>query len=482
MSTKPVLATSSLLTLPATKENHKWATPFAILAADWVALSVMYWLAVLGRYLVSPGYTLGFYLHLYPIIGIFIAAFFVCGLYPGILLHPAEEVRRVFYCASSLFTLIAATAFLFHNAATYSRSVFLITWAAVAPFVLLARYIARRRFAAESWFGVAAVVFGSGPVAKRVIRSLQDPKLGIRITGVLTDGQPNTWEADLPPIVGSLSSASEIAANHAASYAIIVLPEKSSAEISQIIRCRCIGFERVLFVPDLPGICSLGISAREISGSVGFEVAQPLFHAGARAVKRVTDLLLSAFGLMLLAPLMLTLAAIIKITSRGPVFFRNKRYGLGGTMFHVLKFRTMVTNGDEVLETYFKVHPDQSLHWQMHHKLKKDPRVTRIGRWLRRFSIDELPQLINVLSGEMSLVGPRPILPEEVEKYGVSYNTYARVRPGMTGLWQVSGRNNTAYEERISFAEYYVHNWSIWLDLYTLARTVRVVFTGDGAY
>jgi Undecaprenyl-phosphate galactose phosphotransferase WbaP len=454
----------------------------AILAADWVALSVMYWLAVIGRYWVSPEYTLSFYLQLYPVVGIFIAAFFVCGLYPGILLHPAEEVRRVFYCASSLFLLIATTTFLFHNAAIYSRSVFLVTWAAVAPFVLLARHVARQRFAGKPWFGIGAIVLGSSPAAKRVIRSLKDTRLGMRITGVLTEDQIGAWESDLPPILGSFSSAAEIATAGAASYAIIVLPDKSSAEISQIIRDRCVGFERVLFVPDLPGVCSLGITAREIAGSVGFEMPQRLFHSGARAVKRVIDLVASALGLLLLSPFLVLIAAVIKITSRGPVLYRNERFGLGGRPFHAFKFRTMVTNGDEVLNEYFANRPDLLLYWENHHKLKEDPRVTVIGRWLRRFSLDELPQLLNVLIGEMSLVGPRPILPGEVPKYGMSYKTYARVRPGMTGLWQVSGRNNTAYEERISFAEYYVHNWSIWLDFYTLARTVRVVLTGDGAY
>jgi lipopolysaccharide/colanic/teichoic acid biosynthesis glycosyltransferase len=142
----------------------------------------------------------------------------------------------------------------------------------------------------------------------------------------------------------------------------------------------------------------------------------------------------------------------------------------------------MVTNADAVLQEYLRNNGEAAAEWQRDHKLKNDPRVIRIGKLLRRLSLDELPQLWNVLKGQMSLVGPRPIVESEIARYGRRYEFYARVRPGITGLWQVSGRNNTTYEERVSFDEYYVRNWSCWLDAYVLVCTIKAVLKADGAY
>jgi len=142
----------------------------------------------------------------------------------------------------------------------------------------------------------------------------------------------------------------------------------------------------------------------------------------------------------------------------------------------------MFQNGESILLEHFHKNPEELAAWQRDQKLKRDPRVTSVGGWLRRYSLDELPQLCNVLLGQMSLVGPRPIVSAEVEKYGRGYDLYSRVRPGITGLWQVSGRNNTTYPERVAFDEYYVRNWSIWLDTYILVRTARAVFSAEGAY
>jgi lipopolysaccharide/colanic/teichoic acid biosynthesis glycosyltransferase len=151
-------------------------------------------------------------------------------------------------------------------------------------------------------------------------------------------------------------------------------------------------------------------------------------------------------------------------------------------VFKAWKFRTMVQNADAVLKSHLAAHPALAEEWRLTQKLKNDPRVTPLGKLLRRSSLDELPQLMNVFAGEMSLVGPRPIVAAEVEKYGEHYTSYCRVKPGITGLWQVSGRNNTTYDERITFDQYYVLNWSVWLDLHILTRTVHTVLTGDGAY
>jgi Undecaprenyl-phosphate galactose phosphotransferase WbaP len=230
-------------------------------------------------------------------------------------------------------------------------------------------------------------------------------------------------------------------------------------------------------------ICSLGICARDIGGEVGFELSQRLFHRHAAVLKRSVDLAVSALLLAALSLLFLIIAALVKATSKGPVFYGHARFGRNGRIFDALKFRTMVVNGDEVLAAHLRNHPGQLFEWQRDHKLKHDPRVTPVGKWLRRLSFDELPQLLNVVAGQMSLVGPRPIVKAEIARYGNScFDLYSRVLPGITGLWQVSGINNTTYAERIAFDEYYVRNWSIWLDTYILFRTFKVLLTTEGAY
>lgn len=199
-------------------------------------------------------------------------------------------------------------------------------------------------------------------------------------------------------------------------------------------------------------------------------------------VKAVFDRSAALFGLLLLLPLLLLVAALIYLRDPGPVLFAHPRIGRGGRTFRCLKFRTMVRNGDEVLARYLEENPEAAREWDATRKLKTDPRVTTLGQKLRKSSIDELPQLINVLKGEMSLVGPRPIVAEEARYYGAAMRDYASVRPGLTGLWQVGGRSDTSYADRVRLDQTYVRTRSLWLDLKIILRTVVVVVKGRGSY
>jgi Undecaprenyl-phosphate galactose phosphotransferase WbaP len=462
--------------------SFPWATPTCLVSADLLALSLVYWIAVLGRSAVGGPLDLSFYLELYPAVTLFLAGFFVQDLYPGCLLHPAEEIRRVFRCVTTVFLLIASSTFLWHNADRYSRGVFLIMWAMSAPCVLLARNSTRDLFSAKPWWGVPAIVLGSGAAARRVIQTASLNRCGLRIAGVLSNSEPRFWPSDLPPLLGQLDAGPKIAHSGIAQYAIVAMPHGTNDELRQTIQDHCVGFRHVLLIPDLPGLCSLHISAREIGGEVALDIPQRLFHPGAALAKRVTDVVGSGSVMLLLLPLLAVVSILIRLTSTGPIFFGHRRFGRDGGTFAALKFRTMVPNGDQVLQRHLEANPAAREEWDRDQKLKDDPRVTYLGKWLRRCSLDELPQLWNVLVGEMSLVGPRPIVKSETKRYGRAYGLYTRVLPGITGLWQVSGRNNTSYDERIAFDEYYVRNWSVWLDTYILGRTIRTVLTGDGAY
>ncbi|MCX5793003.1 MAG: exopolysaccharide biosynthesis polyprenyl glycosylphosphotransferase [Elusimicrobia bacterium] len=207
-------------------------------------------------------------------------------------------------------------------------------------------------------------------------------------------------------------------------------------------------------------------------------LANPLIYL----VKRVLDYAAAALIFLALLPLMLGIAILIMLGSAGPAMYRQSRVGKNGRLFYCYKFRTMYVDSEARLRELLRRDPQARQEWAQSYKLPDDPRVTPIGRFLRRSSLDELPQLLNILRGEMSLVGPRPVVREELEKYyGEDVAFYLRVPPGLTGLWQVSGRSDTTYEHRVSLDSWYVKNWSLWLDMLILFKTVGVVLNREGA-
>ncbi len=317
-----------------------WATCTSIVMADVVALSLVYWIAVLARYLLAPNYALGFYLQLYPVISLFLLAFLLQGLYPGILVHPAEEIRRVSYGVTTVFLLIAAATFLTRDAVSYSRSVFILTWSVGIPAILLARTVTRRTLCQRAWWGVPARLLcwaiGSGGPPRRI--PVEQTRTGTSCCGNPDSGRYRGHA--LGRHFGSrasLESAPEFAAAGAATYAIVAVPEISTAASKAVIQQNCRGFRHILLIPDLPYACSLGVTALDVGGELGIEVPQRLFHRAAGLTKRTLDLLASALGLLVLAPLFALIAGLVKATSRGSVFYGHTRYGLGGTAV----FRTL---------------------------------------------------------------------------------------------------------------------------------------------
>ena len=238
--------------------------------------------------------------------------------------------------------------------------------------------------------------------------------------------------------------------------------------------------EYLQFVPQrMRGAEIFGRDLGKINGS---QVPQLTLHRGRHTAKRVLDLL----SILVFSPPILLLSAVIalllKLESRDPIFYRQERIGLGGRRFYTWKFRTMIHDADAILTNYLEQHSELREEWECRHKLRNDPRVTWFGRILRRLSLDELPQLLNVLKGEMSLVGPRPIVEQETVRYGDYFGEYLQVLPGITGLWQVSGRNDLGYDERVALDVYYVRHRSVRMDMQIMAKTVGVVLQGKGAY
>ncbi|HSF82894.1 MAG TPA: exopolysaccharide biosynthesis polyprenyl glycosylphosphotransferase, partial [Anaerolineales bacterium] len=225
-------------------------------------------------------------------------------------------------------------------------------------------------------------------------------------------------------------------------------------------------------------IITTGLTVKEFAYVPLVGVNKVRLTGANRVFKYLLDYSLVIPGLICAAPFLLLIAIAIKLDSPGPVFHRRRVMGVNGRQFDAFKFRTMHVNGQDIL----KMHPELQSELAENHKLKKDPRVTRIGGVLRRFSLDELPQVINVLKGDMSLVGPRMISPEEIDKYEKWDINLLTIRPGLTGLWQVSGRSDISYQERVSMDMHYIRNYSVWLDMQILWRTLPAVIKGKGAY
>jgi lipopolysaccharide/colanic/teichoic acid biosynthesis glycosyltransferase len=229
------------------------------------------------------------------------------------------------------------------------------------------------------------------------------------------------------------------------------------------------------------GSYSYGESGRSLWRSQRVKSA-PSVYFRYRVVKRCVDVFLVLISMPVMLLVLGTVSALVVLSSPGPIFYSHRRILKGGSFFSMWKFRTMCVNSAEVLEEYLARNPEARIEWNMTHKLRNDPRVTSIGSFLRRYSLDELPQLWNVLAGQMSLVGPRPIVAAEVEKYGECFDCYCRVKPGLTGLWQVSGRSELTYDQRVALDCEYVERWSLLKDVGILFRTFSSVMKQDGAF
>ena len=197
-----------------------------------------------------------------------------------------------------------------------------------------------------------------------------------------------------------------------------------------------------------------------------------------KIIKRALDIIISGVGLVILIPFLLVIALTIKIDSKGPVLFKHKRIGKGGKTIYIYKYRTMLPNAEEMIKEF---NDDQLKEFKENYKLKKDPRITRVGKFLRKTSLDELPQLINILKGELSIVGPRPVIQEELDRYGENIDKFLSVMPGLTGYWQANGRSLTTYEQRMKMELYYVENCTLLLDIKIFFKTIFIVFKKEGA-
>ena len=406
------------------------------------------------------------------------------GLYPGIRLSPVEEFRRLAMAVTSIFAVWVVGMLMMSDGLSLHRIVFLaLAYALYLVALPIFRGSLRTLLANRSWWGFPTFVCGDDATTLRVYDwLLNNRRLGLKPVGVIANRDGVNVQGDEPWYAGTWSQTRELAEQKNVYWAVIVPPEAGPTTMANSIAEYLTAIPHIHIVSDLSDLSDGWAKHQQFEGLAGVQIQQNLMLPLPRITKRCMDLVASLIGGILLLPLLFYIAVAVKMSSRGPILYAHDRIGKNGRHFKAWKFRSMFQDSGVVLEQFLEIHPDLRDEWERDHKLRYDPRVTRIGRFIRKTSLDELPQIWNVIRGDMSLVGPRPIVTAEIVKYGAYYGLYTMVTPGITGLWQVSGRNNTTYEERVQLDAYYVRNWSPWLDMYLLIRTIRIVLFADGAY
>ena len=470
MSTSSLTLTAQVRRSTALPAELTTGATFVI--ADTLAVVLAFAITIVLRGALAGGSLWPQYFRLMPFLLVIPVLIALMDLYPGVLLNPVEEFRRLTVAISVGMSLMVVVTFLLRESAAYSRAIFLAAIPLGVALAVGARWFVRQLHPAMSWWGIPTILIGPAQELESMRHMVEaQPSIGIRIA-LLLDADQSFVPLRDEDAVSQLGIP----------YALVVVPPGADSAWVRRIERTLWGCKKIIIIPSSVGRLWSWMRVRDCCGVVGLEVQRELLRRRSRILKRTLDWVLALTGTLLVAPTAILIALLIKLTSRGPMFYGQRRIGENGRTFRAWKFRTMVVGADDLLENYLRSNPHLRREWEADHKLRNDPRVTRIGRFLRKTSIDELPQIWNVIRGEMSLVGPRPIVFAEIEKYDEGFELYRRVRPGITGLWQVSGRNDTTYPQRVAMDVYYVRNWSVWLDIYLLAKTVGVVLRKQGAY
>ncbi len=402
-----------------------------------------------------------------------------------------EETKYMVKSLSIAILIIIAFIFVGNITSRTSALAIIFLWIiSVFMFPLMRLWIKNLLFR----FGIGVenlLIFGAGKAGVETAKGiLKEHYLGYKIIGFLDDDEKKIGDkinifAESYPVLDSIENFLKYLDTYNISIAVISMPSISHTDLTNITNMVQKHMKRMFVVPDIKGIALLNTRLFNLFNEQRFllKIVNNLKFTVNKAVKRSFELVLTVIILPFLIPLITILGILIKLDSKGPVFFIQERLGAGNRNFKLVKFRTMHIDNDKILSDYLEKNPAQKKEWEKYKKLKgDDPRITGMGKFLRKTSLDELPQIINVLKGEMSLMGPRPYLPREKKEMGDFAEIILSIKPGITGLWQVSGRNDLEFEKRLELDAWYILNWSVWLDIMILFKTVKVVINREGAY
>ena len=464
----------------------------ALVVGDWVTLSlclIAVWVVRMDILpLFVPGlptlYSLDFYFRGLYFFAPWLVAIAAARLYSRHT-HFWDEVRAVIR-ASTWGTIMAVfLSYTEHTEVEIARTLIFSLWLVSLPALSLARYGLKIALASAGLWRRPVLVIGTGEAASSVAAGLSgDVALGYEPVAFVADSSvaatPVLGEL---PVVGPFSELPALLERFRVRDVVIAMPEAGREELSRVVSL-CEGrLDSLRVMPDLIGMAVTDIETDTVGGNLLISMRSSLAQPTNLIIKRTTDILGAGLLLLPMAPVLALLALWVRLDSKGPAFYVQERVGRHGRLFPCFKFRTMYLDADERLTAHLASDAAAREEWEHYKKLKAfDPRVTGAGRLLRRLSLDELPQLLNVLRGEMSLVGPRPYIEHELDGHEDIFRTILLAWPGITGLWQVSGRNELKLVQRFRLDEYYVRNWSLWLDLQILVRTFGVLARSDGAY
>jgi Undecaprenyl-phosphate galactose phosphotransferase WbaP len=431
----------------------------------------------------------------------------ISGLYPGYGLTAPEELCRQTYGTLATLAATALFAFAFQSGGKLSRLLIAISFLVLLLVTPLTRHLTKWALMKGRLWGKPVAILGAGETGGHLMQTLKEEwGLGLRPVcafdfPLLRGGRnghggssyakrraTEVLDRDAGRVFwkefwrDSVAYALRLAEKQDVDTVIFALPHVRRENLLTCVKMARRSFEHVIVVPNLGGVTTSAVTARDLAGTFGVEIKHNLLDVWALRMKRTLDLTVTVFGGVFIVPLLLLIALAIRVDSGGSVLYRAQRMGKDEKRFSCLKFRTMVPDAEVKLERMLEENPKLKEEYLTYHKLRHDPRITRVGHVLRKASFDELPQLWNVLRGEMSLVGPRPYLPRESEEVGVAQGEILRVPPGITGPWQVAGRSHTSFKERVKVDDDYVRNWSVWLDLILLARTVEILLFKRQAY
>lgn len=396
-----------------------------------------------------------------------------------------QVIEKIFQ--ASLYAVVAIVIVLYIGqiAASTSRMFIFLLWLFSFIYLTVFRYLTKKFLEKVQLLQIPVLIIGAGKTAELLVKGIiNDAGMGYKIIGLLEDNCVRNGILKRFPVLGKFSDVEAVILKRGVQHVFIAAPGLEQEKLTRLIYKVQPLVKNMGIIPNLVGIPMGGIEVESFfyEKLMLLRLKNNLARSWNRYLKTIFDFALTLVGTVAISPILIFIAIWIYKDSPGPVIFKHTRIGKNGKKFPCYKFRSMCIDAKEKLAELLENDPVSKAEWERDFKLKNDPRITKSGAFLRKTSLDELPQIFNVLKGEMSLVGPRPVIKEELERYGEYVDDYLMVKPGITGMWQVSGRSDIDYTERVLLDSWYVRNWSVWIDIVMLVKTFKVVLLRKGAY
>jgi undecaprenyl-phosphate galactose phosphotransferase len=466
---------------------------FILILSDFAAILLSFFLAYLLRLEIFPVFDPSLlerpvFFHLYLEAAYMFAVWLIVFSYEKLYTKRHsfwEEVRLLLKSNTISFFLIMVAVFLTKQEFYYSRLIIVMAWLISVLIHPVFRYLTKMLLIKLSFWEKKVIILGTSESSADLIDSIKENKiLGYKAVGCLTDNPKKIGKSIAGiKIFGHLDEIEKWKVKTGFEDIIVTLPNVPREKLIPLMKRWELISDSIRYIPRTGDLVSTGVEVENIGKILALSVRKNMHKPWNILIKVIFEYIITTIMFLLFLPFFLIIAVAIKIDSPGPVFFIQERLGKRKKPIRIIKFRSMVQNADEGLKKYLQAHPKADQEWKQYKKFRTyDPRVTRVGRFLRKYSLDELPQLLNVLKGDMNLVGPRPYIAEELDETELVLSVLLQVKPGITGLWQISGRSSLPFKERVKIDEYYIRNWSLWLDIVILLKTIKVTASGTGAF